>query len=566
MTKVPYRRGSPKIGPNDPCPCRSGRKFKKCHGRPQFELPNLVAAKAIREQAHRLFEEHKAKELQRQKQQGLGRPIISIEHKGYRLVAVGNTMWTGKWKTFYDFLATYLIKTLGEAWGKAESKKPPAERHPVVQWSQKVVEMQKRHVNKPGEVFSMPITGASSAFNRLAYNLYLIAHNAKDVRSLLIERLRNKDNFQGAFFETQVAAWLIRAGFELEYEDESDISRTHCEFTATYQPTGEKYSVEAKSRMLMPGSTAPRNLPVSRQLRQALEKLANHKRIVFIELHKPVHTKEQADRLMDRAERLLQRAESGLVINNSPAPEAYVCLANLSDQYGLDSSAIGTMVSFRGFKIPDFMGVEFPTIRAAIRAREKHWPLFQLLKSMEQHRDIPSTFEGELPSEAFGTGQPPRIKIGGTYLVPGPDGKEVPAEITTAIVQGDKAMCAFFDRATGRAWLGTFPMTPEELADYRDHPDTYFGVHQKQGRKVETSIELFDFFFDSYKDTPRHRLLELLANAPDIDELRKLDQRDLAEIYSERQTYGAIAQDFNVKQPRPSVRRLQQSEGKPEGK
>lgn len=28
----PYRREEPKPGRNDPCPCGSGRKFKKCHG------------------------------------------------------------------------------------------------------------------------------------------------------------------------------------------------------------------------------------------------------------------------------------------------------------------------------------------------------------------------------------------------------------------------------------------------------------------------------------------------------------------------------------------------------
>ena len=28
-----YRRGAKKILPNDPCPCGSGRKYKKCHGR-----------------------------------------------------------------------------------------------------------------------------------------------------------------------------------------------------------------------------------------------------------------------------------------------------------------------------------------------------------------------------------------------------------------------------------------------------------------------------------------------------------------------------------------------------
>ncbi|MGZ6332710.1 MAG: YchJ family protein [Bdellovibrionota bacterium] len=28
----PYRRAEPKTGRNDPCPCGSGKKFKKCHG------------------------------------------------------------------------------------------------------------------------------------------------------------------------------------------------------------------------------------------------------------------------------------------------------------------------------------------------------------------------------------------------------------------------------------------------------------------------------------------------------------------------------------------------------
>lgn len=31
----PYARPGPKIGRNDPCPCGSGRKYKKCHGKSQ---------------------------------------------------------------------------------------------------------------------------------------------------------------------------------------------------------------------------------------------------------------------------------------------------------------------------------------------------------------------------------------------------------------------------------------------------------------------------------------------------------------------------------------------------
>jgi len=30
---ITYRRTSPKIGRNETCPCGSGKKYKKCHGR-----------------------------------------------------------------------------------------------------------------------------------------------------------------------------------------------------------------------------------------------------------------------------------------------------------------------------------------------------------------------------------------------------------------------------------------------------------------------------------------------------------------------------------------------------
>lgn len=33
VTQKPYIRATPKVGPNDPCPCGSGKKFKKCCGK-----------------------------------------------------------------------------------------------------------------------------------------------------------------------------------------------------------------------------------------------------------------------------------------------------------------------------------------------------------------------------------------------------------------------------------------------------------------------------------------------------------------------------------------------------
>lgn len=547
MGNPPFH-GSPKIGRNDPCFCGSGRKFKHCHGGPQYTLPVLLAHNSIEqqiiEQGQRHFEKHRIQELQRQRQQGLGRPIISIEYKGYRFVAVGNKLHYGKWKTFPDFLSAYIKDALGEAWGNAEIAKPLAERHPLMQWYDKLCHVQAEQAREPGAIFSTPMTGAVSAYYRLAYNLYLIAHNGKDVQTRLIARLRNNDNFQGAFFETQVAAWLIKAGFELEFEDESDRTSKHCEFTATYTSTGERYSVEAKSRELE--VTHASRAKVGRKLYEALEKKANHKRLVFLNLNMPLHTREAAELAFDRAERII-RQSGGLIVNGQSAPPAYVCITNMNDQYVLDTTALATMVLFCGFKIEDFMGVEFPTLREAARARERHWPMFQLFKSIEEHREIPQTFQGELPSEAFSKKTRPRLQIGQSYAVAGPDGAEVIAKLTAANVWNGKAVCGFHDPVSNTAWISTLDMTPEELADHAQHPDTYFGVYQRQAGKVETAMQLFDFFVEGFKDTPKERLIELLPNYPDQDGLRAMPQKDLVELVAENSTMGAIASGFAVK-------------------
>lgn len=550
MTKAnnPFRRG-PKIGRNDPCFCGSNKKFKHCHGGVQHTLPALLSRdkfeKDIIEQGQRHFERHKVKELQRQKQQGLGRPIISTEFKGYRFIAVGNKLHYGRWKSFSDFLTNYIKDTFGKDWGNTEISKPIAERHPVLQWYDKICRLQKLHANKPGEIFSTPLTGAVNAYNRLAYNLYLIAHNGEDIETKLINRLKNNDNFQGAYFEIQVAAWLIKAGFELEFEDESDRASKHCEFTATYVDTGNKYSVEAKSREIE--TTKNSRAKVGSKLYGALEKDANHKRLIFINLNKPIHTLEAANRAMDRAERIIQQHEK-LIINGEPAPEAYVCVTNMNDQYVLDTSSIATMVTFRGYKIDDFMGSEFPSFREAARARERHWPMFQLLKSIEEHQEIPQTFEGELPSEVFASDQPPRLQIGQYYEVPGPDGAEVKAKLTEAIMMKDKAFCAFYDPTTDNAWMGTFVMTPDELSDYAKHPDTYFGVHKKQSRKAETAMDMFDFFVDSYRKTPKEKLIELLSHHPNQESLQGMTQPELVELLAEGYTMNMVSRGAFAKQ------------------
>jgi len=78
------------------------------------------------------------------------------------------------------------------------------------------------------------------------------------------------------------------------------------------------------------------------------------------------------------------------------------------------------------------------------------------------------------------------------------------------------------------------PISDEALADYKAHPEAFFGAIQPVGRKTENIYELFEFFIDCYKATPKEKLLELMQDAPDIGALRQMEQPDLAIEYAER--------------------------------
>lgn len=492
----------------------------------------------------RLFEAKRSQEMQRQRQQGLGRAIISVEHMGYRFVAVGSSLYHSKtWKSVPDFLSDYLKIILGAEWGREEISKRLEERHPIMQWYERLCRVQQAHKKAEGEIFSTPLTGAISAYTRLAYNLYLIAHNVRDIQTRLIERLKNSTNFQGALYETQVAAELIKAGFALEFENEEDGSSTHCEFTATFTRTGRRFSVEAKSRDSVQMGDRRRTLRVGKHLRLALEKKANHERLVFVNINRPTGTTQvDDDRLLDRAVKAIRQLER-LSIDDQPAPSAYVFLTNYSDQYHLDDVNFRWYAALVGFKIADYgEGAKYESLRAAHKARGKHIEMFELKRSLIEHSQIPMTFDGELPSAVFGGVGTPRLQVGRRYLVPDQSGKEVEGVLVDAtVLVGNGQAWGVYQLDQGTRIIATCPLTPEELQDFHSDPDTFFGVYKKQGRRVDNPIELFEVLLDCYKDTPKEQLLNLLRDAADLEELRGYSQGDLAETYCERQVQGFLA-------------------------
>jgi hypothetical protein len=86
-----------KIGRNAPCPCGSEKKYKHCCGdltKPKAS-PKLGQSteQTLGRRAQEMLRAHKAAENVRQQQQGYGKSIISWVDHGYRIVAVGNTVF-----------------------------------------------------------------------------------------------------------------------------------------------------------------------------------------------------------------------------------------------------------------------------------------------------------------------------------------------------------------------------------------------------------------------------------------------------------------------------------------
>jgi len=267
---------------------------------------------------------------------GQVRPIIHTDWKGYKWVAVGSEIhYSKKWRTFPDFLQDYIKRVLRPDWGQAELAKPLEERHPVLKWYDGMCRFQQKQTPGPDGIYGTVPNSAMRAFLLLAYDLYVLRHHSA-LQQEVVQRLKHMDQFQGARHELFVAATCIRAGFGINFEDETDGARTHPEFVAKHIRTGQTVSVEAKSRHRagVLGQLGEAKDPEKMRVRigalltRAFRKEVHHPYVVFIELNLPptaglVFEKPWFRKVMDGVERAGAGEDDGdsfnlLVITNHP--------------------------------------------------------------------------------------------------------------------------------------------------------------------------------------------------------------------------------------------------------
>lgn len=521
---------SNKLGRNDPCPCGSGRKFKKCHGSiDSLDMLRMLNSPRMCQELQTMVARREAQEFQRREQQGLGKPIISTQFQDHRVVAVGRTIhFSKKWKTFHDFLNDYPKIVLGKDWWMSEVGKPPEERHRILTWAVRGSEQINAYMEQKGPGVSQPITGAIGAYVRFAYNLYGLKHSV-EVQKLLIDRIKCPENFPGALYEVRVAAALLRAGFNIQPQDETDRRTTHVEFIATYAASGATYTVEAKRREGV-------RMKINRQMHRALSKQSDHPRIVFIdtndgrlelgrELPNPVALVETAN--------LLKHYEQDPI--GKTLPEAYVIATYDPEEHHLDAIDLPSGILLWGFHLED-LKPGLKTLPQQVEMRRRHAPIFALLESMQKHRHIPATFDGE--AEAFlGGSSKVRLQVGQRLEVPGPDGTLIDVTLESGTVMPEwKAASCVVCRDDQQRFIVQIPLTDEELQAHAQHPATFFGVIDRNAGRTspKTALDWFNFFWETYSRSTKEKLIELMGRAPDIERLKVMTQEDLATEYCMR--------------------------------
>ena len=162
-------------------------------------------------------------------------------------------VWNGVWhypqeETFHQFLDALVVKTLGKEWFEQQRLLPVKNQNAIVRWRTAMLSL----LRKPGDADDAvstghTLTGPAKAYQCFVYDLYWLQLVHRLPESL-IERLKDFQAFQGARYEVLIAAVFARAGFEIEWIDDTKAVGKHPEFIATHKNTNKKVGVETKSR------------------------------------------------------------------------------------------------------------------------------------------------------------------------------------------------------------------------------------------------------------------------------------------------------------------------------
>lgn len=342
-------KSMPRGGRNDPCPCGSGKKYKKCclkSSATVHEVPKRIPRDVI-DSLRKVRHEQEALE-----EKGIYvnyfRPII---HQGKKVWAVRHTVYLNRppSETFHEFIIYFLRHSFGEDWWKENTD--THDKHFIVKCFLHFLDWRKEHLTRDLQVenalYAAYPDGLSRSLLALAFDIVSLEHTQK-LPEQLKNRLKNKDQYQGARYEIAIAAIFARLDCEISFFDEMEKGAKHCEFIAKHRPTGTEIAVEVKSRhrrgvIHMSGSASEEKLlrgDVHHLLKEALEQNPGDKPfMIFLDLNSPLTPSVQ---IQDKPwfKDIWRMMEGyGAPTPESPDPFNAVFFTNYSFHYQTDKEA-----------------------------------------------------------------------------------------------------------------------------------------------------------------------------------------------------------------------------------
>lgn len=514
-----------KIGRNSPCPCGSGKKHKRCCGDPlkaqrsmDAKIPDMAAIAARAQEALRA---HQAVESVRQQQQGYGKPILSWQDHGYRLVAVKNKiLWSRKWIVFPDFLLDFLKDTLGREWGTAELKKGSS--HPLFRWLTKF-QQQSEKIAVQGQLKSGPMTGVFACILRLAYALYLIAHH-DHIPKKLLNRLRNPKEFLPAYYEAIAGASLAVAGFEISNAETKSSADATPEYRATLKSSGGMFEIEAKRKERWKAPTHDVSNPefkaeLAGYIRDQVYKASRKKLknpIFWFELSIPTELSAADWQTIRRhVSETLKEAEN-MTVDGKPLAPAYVTVTSHAFLANEDMPSESSVALLETILIPDFPFGRAMEIEEALTAYDKHRDVISTMEGWRIARSVPVTFDGSPPELLSPDGEPQRtVQIGDMLKVPNEAGEFVDVRVEEVVSTGDTAWVIVHDEKENKRWHATFPLTPEEARAAECYTDAIFGnANTSRGLRHDDPFDLYDWLLKCYGRMTQEQVAKAIRDQP----------------------------------------------------
>lgn len=321
------------LGRNALCSCESGLKFKKCCIKKDKT--------SLNSSEQNTFDTITPKNIHPFSPFFMLMP--SVEWKGYRLRFIFNQIhYHEPLQTFHEFLFHVIKLTFGERWGNSQRGMSDENKHPVFKWFENVAEFRREFSDRiakestaHGSVFSAKVDGPHQALLSLGWDLYCLQAKNKLPTDVLKKLIKN-EKFQSFRYELAVAAIMVRAGFEIEWNNIFGLEGKKSEFTATHLQTRLRVTVEAKSLHAKRDEIASiddKAKQIAQRLKDAEKKKENGiPHIVFIDINRPPDAAATCQDDLNYLKSIINRMPE--LSSEQPAKHEALFLTNFVPYYG----------------------------------------------------------------------------------------------------------------------------------------------------------------------------------------------------------------------------------------